>query len=102
VNTALQVRRAGGRPIIILLTDGRANITRAGQGSRPLATEEAMQAASTLATLDIQSLMIDVSPDPRPAGRDLATAMDATYIALPRAGSVAIAAPVAAALRQGR
>jgi magnesium chelatase subunit D len=102
LNTALQVRRAGGRPIIILLTDGRANVTRNGQGSRPRATEEALQAARALASLNIQSLMIDVSPDPRPAARDLASAMDATYIALPRAGSAAIAAPVAAALRQGR
>ena len=102
LNTALQVRRAGGRPIIILLTDGRANVTRNGEGSRPRATEEAMQAASTLAGQNIQSLMIDVSPDPRPAARDLAHAMNATYIALPRAGSAAIAAPVAAALRQGR
>ena len=102
LNTALQVRRAGGRPIIILLTDGRANVTRTGEGSRPRATEEAIQAASTLASQNIQSLMIDVSPDPRPAARDLAHAMNATYIALPRAGSAAIAAPVAAALRQGR
>jgi magnesium chelatase subunit D len=102
LNTALQVRRAGGRPIIILLTDGRANVTRTGEGSRPRATEEALQAARNLAALNIQSLMIDVSPDPRPAARELASAMDATYIALPRAGSAAIAAPVAAALRQGR
>jgi magnesium chelatase subunit D len=102
LNTALQVRRAGGRPIIILLTDGRANVTRSGEGSRPRATEEAIEAARALATLNIQSLMIDVSPDPRPAARDLASAMAATYIALPRAGSAAIAAPVAAALRQGR
>lgn len=102
LNTALQVRRAGGRPIIILLTDGRANVTRTGEGSRPRATAEAVQAASTLASHNIQSLMIDVSPEPRPAARDLAHAMNATYIALPRAGSAAIAAPVAAALRQGR
>jgi magnesium chelatase subunit D len=102
LGTALQVRRAGGRPIIILLTDGRANVTRTGEGSRPRATEEALQAARALAVLNIRSLMIDVSPDPRPAARDLADAMDATYIALPRAGSAAIAAPVAAALRQGR
>jgi magnesium chelatase subunit D len=102
LNTALQVRRAGGRPIIILLTDGRANVTRTGEGNRSRATEEAMSAARALGSLNIQSLMIDVSPDPRPAARDLASAMDATYIALPRAGSAAIAAPVAAALRQGR
>jgi magnesium chelatase subunit D len=102
LNTALQVRRAGGRPIIILLTDGRANVTRTGEGNRSRATEEAMSAARALGSLNIQSLMIDVSPDPRAAARDLANAMDATYMALPRAGSAAIAAPVAAALRQSR
>jgi magnesium chelatase subunit D len=99
LSTALQVRRAGGRPIVVLLTDGRANITRDGQGSRTRATDDAMQAARALATLNIQSLMIDVSPDPRPAARDLASAMDATYLALPRAGSAAIAAPIAAAMK---
>jgi magnesium chelatase subunit D len=100
--TALQVRRVGGRPILILLTDGRANVTRSGEGSRARATEEALSAARALAALNIQSLMIDVSPDPRPAARDLAAAMAGTYIALPRAGSAAIAAPVAAALKLGR
>jgi magnesium chelatase subunit D len=99
LSTALQVRRAGGRPIVVLLTDGRANITRDGQGSRTRATDDAVQAARALATFNIQSLMIDVSPDPRPAARDLASAMDATYLALPRAGSAAIAAPIAAAMK---
>ncbi len=99
LSTALQVRRAGGRPIVVLLTDGRANITRDGQGSRVRATDDAMNAGRALASLNIQSLMIDVSPDPRPAARQLADAMDATYLALPRAGSAAIAAPIAAAMK---
>jgi magnesium chelatase subunit D len=98
--TALQVRRTGGRPIVILLTDGRANVTRNGEGSRTRAMEEALSAGRTMAGLRIQSLMIDVSPEQQPAARALAHAMAATYIALPRAGSAAIAAPVAAALRQ--
>ncbi len=102
ITTALQVRRAGGRPIVIVLTDGRANVTRSGEGSRSIATQEATSAAQSLASLNIQSMLIDVSSDPRPAARDLATAMRATYLALPRAGSAAIAAPVSAALKQGR
>ena len=31
---AVQVRRAGGNPIVILLTDGRGNVTRDGEGNK--------------------------------------------------------------------
>ena len=45
VAVALGVRRSGSRPAIVLLTDGRANVARSGEGGRARAGAEALQAA---------------------------------------------------------
>jgi magnesium chelatase subunit D len=97
---AMQVKRSGGRPIAVVLTDGRANVTRDGQGNRPRATEEALGAARLFAQHDVEAMLIDVSPQPQASARQIAEAMDAVYLPMPRAGAQAIAVPVAAALKQ--
>jgi magnesium chelatase subunit D len=97
-----QVRRQGTTPIVIILTDGRANVTRAGEGNKVKALEESESAARLFATESIQSMVIDVSPEPQRHARKLAENMGGNYFAMPRAGAADIARPVTAALRTNR
>jgi magnesium chelatase subunit D len=96
---AVQVRRSGGNPIIILLTDGRGNITRSGEGNRPKALEEVQTAARLFAAENLEAMVIDVSVEPQKSARALAALMHARYLAMPRAGALDIAVPVSMALK---
>ncbi len=90
------LQRRGLSPLIVLLTDGRANVARNGSGGRELAHTEALQAARQLASLSAAVLFIDTSPKPQPLAAELAGAMRARYLPLPHAG----AAVVSQAVRQ--
>ena len=79
------VRRGGGTPVVVLLTDGRANVGRAGAGGRKQAQADAQSAARRLAAAGAASLLVDTSPRPLPEGRDLAATMGAHYLPLPHA-----------------
>jgi magnesium chelatase subunit D len=96
-----QVRRAGSVPVVVLLTDGRANIDRSGQPGRTAAQADALQAARLLRAQHLTSLVVDTSPQPAPAARRLAAEMGATYRALPYAGAAALSAAVQALPRPG-
>ena len=96
---AMQVRRAGGNPIVIVLTDGKANITRAGLGNKVTALEETQFAAKLFAAEGFDSLVIDVSSEPQKSARALAINMQATYLPMPRASASDIARPVSLALK---
>ena len=96
---ALQVRRAGGNPIIIFLTDGRGNVSRNGEGNKALALEESQSAAKLFAAENFESMVIDVSAEPQKSARLLATNMAATYLPMPRAAAADIARPVSIALK---
>jgi magnesium chelatase subunit D len=91
---AMQVRRSGQTPTVIMLTDGRANVTRAGEGNKVKAQEETLAAARIFAAERIDAMVIDVSPDPQKHARALAEAMGARYLPMPRAGALEIAKPV--------
>ncbi len=95
---ALQVRRAGGNPIVIMLTDGRGNVTRAGEGNKVKALEEAEAAAKIFASEGFDAMVIDVSPEPQKSARALAANMRARYLPMPRASATDIARPIASAL----
>jgi magnesium chelatase subunit D len=96
---AVNVRRGGGSPIVILLTDGRANVTRAGEGNKVKALEEMQSAARLFAAEGFEAMLIDVSPDPQKSARVLSSAMQATYFPMPRASATDIARPVRMALK---
>jgi magnesium chelatase subunit D len=96
---ALQVRRAGGNPIVIMLTDGRGNVTREGEGNKVKALEEAEAAAKMFASEGFDAMVIDVSPEPQKSARILATNMRARYLPMPRASATDIARPIASALQ---
>jgi magnesium chelatase subunit D len=94
-----QVRRADASPIVIVLTDGRANVTRNGEGNKVKALEESAAAARVFAAQRVQSMVVDVSPDPSRHARELAVQMGANYLSMPRAQAADIARPVTAALK---
>jgi magnesium chelatase subunit D len=79
------LRRKGQTPILIFFTDGRANVARDGTVGRQKAEEDALAAARFLRALSLTSLVLDSSPQPRPAAATLATEMGARYLPLPHA-----------------
>ena len=105
IDTAASVaeglQRRGLTPVIVLLTDGRANVARNGSGGRELAFTEAMEAARQLAVLQMSVLFIDTSPQPQKPAADLAAAMRARYLPLPFAGAASVSLAVRAAALDG-
>ncbi|HEV2543256.1 MAG TPA: magnesium chelatase subunit D [Methylobacterium sp.] len=93
---ALGIRRGGGSPVIVLLTDGRANVARSGLGGRALAGEEALGAARLLRTQGLPILVIDTGARPDGARR-LAEVAQARYCPLPHADAGSVSAAVRAA-----
>ena len=82
---AERVRAAGSHPHLVMLTDGGANIARDGAQGRPAARADAEAAARALAAAGIAGIVIDTGPRPRREAEDLAHAMRARYLPLPRA-----------------
>ena len=105
IDTAASVaeglQRRGITPVIVLLTDGRANVARSGSGGRELAFSEAMEAARQLAVMQMSVLFIDTSPQPQKPAADLAAAMRARYLPLPLAGAATVSLAVRAAALDG-
>jgi magnesium chelatase subunit D len=97
VAVALGVRRGGSRPAIVLLTDGRANVARSGEGGRARAGADALQAARTLRAAGLPALVIDTGSRGEEA-RPVAEAMGARYLKLPRVEAGQLSAAVRAAL----
>lgn len=97
VAVALGVRRGGSRPAIVLLTDGRANVARSGEGGRARAGAEALQAARTLRAAGLPALVVDTGSRGEEA-RPVAEAMGARYLKLPRVEAGQLSAAVRAAL----
>ena len=86
--------RRGQSPLVVLLTDGRANVALDGSGGRERAQQEAMQSAQQLAQVQVPVLLIDTSPKPQQEAATLANAMRARYLPLPHAGSAQLAQTV--------
>lgn len=91
------VASKGRTPSLVVLTDGRANIDRSGQPGRKQAGEDAITSAKAIARAGIDALVIDISARAGPEGAALADAMNARFLALPRADARAIASAVEAA-----
>jgi len=94
-------RRRGLTPLVVLLTDGRANVGRDGRGGRPRAAEEALAAGRMLRAAGTRALLIDTSPQPYAPARGLADAMGARYCPLPAASAAAVSRVVRAAAGAG-
>jgi magnesium chelatase subunit D len=78
-------RRAGKLPLLVVLTDGGANVSRDGAQSRPAAAADAMAAARACRAQRFSALVVDTSPRPQKFVRELAAEMGAKYLPLPYA-----------------
>ena len=100
-SVAENLQRRGLTPVIVLLTDGRANVARSGSGGRELAFSEAMEAARQLAVMQMSVLFIDTSPQPQKPAAELAAAMRARYLPLPFPGAASVSLAIRAATMDG-
>jgi magnesium chelatase subunit D len=93
-----QVRRGGGTPVLVFLTDGRANIARNGTANRSAAMQDALSSARLIRAAGHTALLIDVSPAPHESAQTLAHEMRATYLPLPHARAHTISRAVSDAM----
>ncbi|WP_438278398.1 magnesium chelatase subunit D [Nitrobacter sp.] len=96
---ASAIRSKGHSPTVVLMTDGRANMTRDGSGGRAAAEAEAQEAARQLRVAGIPAVVIDTSPRPHPQAERIATEMRARYVALPYADATRLSRVVQANIR---
>lgn len=83
-------RRRGASPVLVVLTDGRANIALDGRADRPQARVDALAAARSLARTGVAAVVIDTSARPDPSARAVADALSAAYRPLPFADGEAM------------
>ncbi len=88
------VQRSGDTPVLVLLTDGRANIARDGSPARPRAEEEALAAATRVRVSGVSALLIDTAPRAQAQAGRLAAQMGARYLPLPHADAAALSEAV--------
>lgn len=93
--TMARLERRGGRtPLIVVLSDGRANMARDGRTGRPIAEEDALAVAKMLRAEKISTLIVDTAPRPQPFCATLAAATGGRCLPLPQAGAQALAGAV--------
>jgi magnesium chelatase subunit D len=95
-----RVRRKGQSPLLVVMTDGRANIGRDGEPGRTRAFEDALNAGQRVKATGIAALAIDTAPlilvrAERPTLR-LGEAMNARYLQLPNAEAARVSDAVRA------
>ncbi|NRB34266.1 MAG: VWA domain-containing protein [Rhodobacteraceae bacterium] len=90
----LGARRQGLSPLILLLTDGKANVPLTPGGGRAQARQDAEQMAGWLRGIGVDSVVLDTGVRPQPALHQLAAHMGARHLALPRAGAEVISRTV--------
>ena len=77
----------GKIPVLVILSDGGANVTKNGVGGRSKAFEESLKSAELFNSHTIKSIFIDIADNPASQTRFLADKLGATYLPLPRASS---------------
>ena len=95
---ARHCRLRGLAPYLAVLTDGRANVALDGAPGRAQAGEDARRLARALRAEGAPGIVIDTSNRPAEAARDLAAAMGAAYLPLPRADARALSGALDAAV----
>ncbi len=80
---ALQLQRQGVTPMLVVLSDGRANVTLQGLGGRAQALADAQIWAQQWQLSGHRALWIDTSVQPDAQAQQLATALGASYLPMP-------------------
>ncbi len=81
---AAQLHRQGVTPILVMLSDGRANVTLQGLGGRAQAQADALQWSAQWRQTGHRSLWIDTSLQPDPQVQNLAHTMGGSYLPMPQ------------------
>jgi len=101
INAALRLavieRRAGKQPLLVILTDGGANIGQDGKPGRAAAGRDALAAAKACGLQNLPALVVDTSPRRQKFVAELAGAMAARYVPLPYADAARLSRAVQAA-----
>jgi magnesium chelatase subunit D len=90
-------RRAGRTPLLVLLTDGRANLSRDGMRGREAAEADALAVAQGLLADRLPLLVVDTGPRPQPFAAALAAGAGGRCLPLPQARAEALAQAVRSA-----
>lgn len=93
---ARSARRKGQTPILVVLTDGRANVGLDGAGGRQRAADDAQRIARLIRNDGAVSIVIDTSPRAQDPARALADALAARYLPLPFANAASLSQAVRA------
>jgi magnesium chelatase subunit D len=94
---AIMERRAGKQPLLVILTDGGANIGQDGKPGRAAAGRDALAAARACFAQNLPALVVDTAPRRQKFVAELASAMDARYVPLPYADAARLSRAVQAA-----
>jgi magnesium chelatase subunit D len=86
---ALEARKRGQMPVVVIMTDGRANVGRDGNQGGSAATD-ATSSAIALRAAGVRALFLDTAPRPRAEARALSIALGARYLPLPYLDAVGI------------
>lgn len=97
ITAGISARRAGTLPVVVFLTDGRANVARDGKGGRAESMRDALDAAEQFRASALSAVLIDTSPRPEPMASRVAAALGARYVPLPIGDARSIAGAVALA-----
>ncbi len=93
------VRHHGQSPLVVLMTDGSANIALDGAPGREAAARDAETIAAHFATVGVPAIVIDIGRRPSERTAALARLMAADYHALPRADAHSVSAVVSGYMR---
>ena len=80
---ALQLQRQGVTPMLVVLSDGRANVTLQGLGGRAQAQADAQIWAQQWQLSGHRALWIDTSLQPDAQAQQLAATLGASYLPMP-------------------
>jgi len=87
-------RRRGEVPLIVMLTDGKANVALDGSPGRGQAGEDAIAMSRLVRREGFRVLMVDFSPRGQAEARELARELAAHYLHLPQAQASFVASAV--------
>ena len=85
-----KLKSKGQTPLIILLTDGRANVSIDGIGGRENAYNDALSLAKQARLEQLQILFIDTSLKPQETNQQIANDLGAQYLPLPQGKSASV------------
>jgi magnesium chelatase subunit D len=88
---AQALQRQGMTPLLVMLSDGKANVTIDGVGGRTQAQADALQWAKQWATHGFTSLWIDTAVQPTGQAQELANVMQGRYLPMPYVASQRLA-----------